>query len=142
MRGNVNIFLFGSRNWPKKARPKLVMLLLAEKCTFSPILTKLVAYKVGRNEALAIFFQESPRHTKPKKGQFMNFTRGHSGTKVRCESCLFSQGKTPEFTKMGEIHELFALLDVGQEEEGAMQGVCVELLVAPPCAPSLLSALT
>ena len=23
-----------------------------------------------------------------------------------CESCLFSQGKTPEFTKMGEIHEL------------------------------------
>ena len=29
--------------------------------------------------------------------------------KVRCESCLFSQGKTPEFTKMGEIHELFVL---------------------------------
>ena len=26
-----------------------------------------------------------------------------------CESCLFSQGKTPEFTKMGEIHELFVL---------------------------------
>ena len=26
-----------------------------------------------------------------------------------CESCLFSQGKTPEFTNMGEIHELFAL---------------------------------
>ena len=39
----------------------------------------------------------------------MNFSRGHSGTKVRCESCLFSQGKTPEFTKMGEIHELFVL---------------------------------
>ena len=34
---------------------------------------------------------------------------GHSGTKVRCESRLFSQGKTPEFTKMGEIHELFVL---------------------------------
>ena len=51
--------------------------------------------------------QESPQQTKPKKGQFMNFSQGHSGTKVQCESCLFSQGKTPEFTKMGEIHELF-----------------------------------
>ena len=39
----------------------------------------------------------------------MNFSRGHSGTKVRCESCLFSQGKTPEFTTMGKIHELFDL---------------------------------
>ena len=38
--------------------------------------------------------QESPRETKPKKGQFMNFSQGHSGTKVHfCESCLFSQGK-------------------------------------------------
>ena len=45
-----------------------------------------------------------------KEGQFTNFSRGHSGTKVRCESCLFSQGKTPEFTKMGEIHELFVLV--------------------------------
>ena len=53
--------------------------------------------------------QESPRQTKPKKGQFMNFAQGHSGTKAQCESCLFSQGKTPEFTKMGEIHELFVL---------------------------------
>ena len=40
----------------------------------------------------------------------MNFSRWHSGTKVRCELCLFSQGKkTPEFTKMGESHELFVL---------------------------------
>ena len=39
----------------------------------------------------------------------MNFARGQSGTKVRCESRLFSQGETPEFTKMGEIHELFML---------------------------------
>ena len=39
----------------------------------------------------------------------MNFSQGHSGTKVQCESCFFSQGKTPEFTKMGEIHELFVL---------------------------------
>ena len=53
--------------------------------------------------------QEWPRQTKPKKGQSMNFSQGHSGTKVQCESCLFSQGKTPEFTKMGEIHELFVL---------------------------------
>ena len=34
---------------------------------------------------------------------------GHSGTKVRCESCLFSQGKTPGFTEMGELHEVFVL---------------------------------
>ena len=39
----------------------------------------------------------------------MNFSQGHSGTKVQCEPCLFSYGKTPEFTKMGEIHELFVL---------------------------------
>ena len=39
----------------------------------------------------------------------MNFSQGHSGTEVQCESCLFSQGKTPEFTKMGGIHELFVL---------------------------------
>ena len=39
----------------------------------------------------------------------MNFSQGHSGTKVQCESCLLSLGKTPEFTKMGEIHELFVL---------------------------------
>ena len=25
-----------------------------------------------------------------KKSQFMNFSQGHSGTKVQCESCLFS----------------------------------------------------
>ena len=29
----------------------------------------------------------------------MNFSQGRSGTKVQCESCLFSQGKTPEFTQ-------------------------------------------
>ena len=39
----------------------------------------------------------------------MNFSQGRSGTKVQCESCMFSQGKTPEFTKMREIHELFVL---------------------------------
>ena len=25
-----------------------------------------------------------------KKGRFMNFSQGHSGTKIQCESCLFS----------------------------------------------------
>ena len=61
------------------------------------------------NETASHLCQESPRQTKPKKGQFMNFSRGQSGTKVRCESHLFSQGKAPEFTKMGRVHELFVL---------------------------------
>ena len=39
----------------------------------------------------------------------MNFSQGHSGTEVQCESCLFAQEKALEFTKMGEIHELFVL---------------------------------
>ena len=34
----------------------------------------------------------------------MNFSRGHSGTNRAC----FPR-KTPEFTEMGEIHELFVL---------------------------------
>ena len=53
--------------------------------------------------------QKWPQQTKPKKGQFMNFSHCHFGTKFDSESCLFSQGKTPEFTKMGEIHELFVV---------------------------------
>ena len=40
----------------------------------------------------------------------MNFSQGHSGTKVRdVNRARFPQGKTPEFTKMGEIHEHFVL---------------------------------
>ena len=54
-----------------------------------------------RESVADTFHQESPRQTKPKKGQFMNFSQGHSGTNVGCESCLFSPGKTPEFTKNG-----------------------------------------
>ena len=46
---------------------------------------------------------------KPNQGQFMNFSQGHSGTKVQCESCLFSQGKHQDLQKRGEIHELFVL---------------------------------
>ena len=79
---------------------------------------------------LCALSQEWPRQTKPKKGQFMNFSQGHSGTKVQCESCLFFSGKkTPEFTKKGEIHELFVLAlslvwfagatpDLGKAEKG------------------------
>ena len=37
--------------------------------------------------------QEWPRQTKPKKGRFMNFSQGRSGTKVQCESCLFPKEK-------------------------------------------------
>ena len=53
--------------------------------------------------------QEWPRQTKPKKGQFTNFSQGHSGTKVRDVNRACFPKKTPEFTKMGEIHELFVL---------------------------------
>ena len=31
----------------------------------------------------------------------MNFSQGHSGTKVQCESCLFSQGKNTRIHKNG-----------------------------------------
>ena len=41
--------------------------------------------------------QESPRQTKSKKGQF------------DVNRACFPKEKTPEFTKMGEIHELFVL---------------------------------
>ena len=39
----------------------------------------------------------------------MNFPGAFRNRSSICESCLFSQGKTPEFTKRGEIHELFVL---------------------------------
>ena len=53
--------------------------------------------------------QESPRQTKPKKGQFMNFSRGIPEQKFDVNRALFSQRKSPEFTKMGEIHINFSL---------------------------------
>ena len=50
----------------------------------------------------------STAETKPKRGQFTNFSHGYSETKVQCESCLFPIRKnTRILTKMGEIHELF-----------------------------------
>ena len=39
----------------------------------------------------------------------MNSSQGHSGTKFNVNRACFPQEKTPEFTKMGEIHELFVL---------------------------------
>ena len=37
---------------------------------------------------LCVFlFSGMARQTKPKKGEFMNFSQGRSGTKVQCESC-------------------------------------------------------
>ena len=47
----------------------------------------------NRRESSGGMDQQSPRQTKPKKGQFMNFSQAHSGTKIRCESCLFPIGK-------------------------------------------------
>ena len=57
----------------------------------------------------ALFFQESPRQTKPKKGQFMKFSRGKLELKFDVNLACFTKEKTPEFTKMGDIHELFVL---------------------------------
>ena len=53
--------------------------------------------------------QESPRQTNPKKGQFMNFSQGTLEPKFDLNRACFPKEKTPEFTKMGEIHELFVL---------------------------------
>ena len=40
----------------------------------------------------------------------MNFSQGHSGTKIQCESCLFFLRKNTRINKNGcEIHELFVL---------------------------------
>ena len=39
----------------------------------------------------------------------MNFSQGHSGTKFNVNRACSPKEKTPEFTKMGKIHELFVL---------------------------------
>ena len=51
--------------------------------------------------ALGPKIQEWPRQTKPKKGQFMNFSQGHSGIKVRYVSfvLVFLRKNKPEFTQ-------------------------------------------
>ena len=46
--------------------------------------------KSGKPLSADPFANPRTLQTKPKKGQFMNFSRGHSGTKARCESRLFS----------------------------------------------------
>ena len=50
----------------------------------------LPASRENRGSIPPVVGQEWPWQTKPKKGQFMNFSQGHSGTKVQCEPCLFS----------------------------------------------------
>ena len=67
----------------------------------------------------------------------MIFSRGQTETKVRCESRLFSQGKTPQFTEMGEIHELFVLALALVWFAGATPDIkCC--FVAPPSVRNLL----
>ena len=44
---------------------------------------KATSLMFGRSAASKSFFQEWPRQTKPKKGQFMNSSRRHSGTEVQ-----------------------------------------------------------
>ena len=46
----------------------------------------------------------------PKKGRFMNFSQGHSGTKVRYvnRACFPKEKHTRIHTKMGEIHMNFS----------------------------------
>ena len=83
--------------------------------------------------------QESPRQTKPRKGQFMNSSRGHSRTEVQCESCLLSQGKTPEFTNMGEIHELFVLaLSLVCWGDSWQKGNALQILKSSGMKPSIM----
>ena len=54
----------------------------------------------------------------------MNFSQGHSGPKVQCESC-------PEFTKMSEIHELFVLALSLVWFAGATPNFCLCVSFAP-----------
>ena len=55
-------------------------------------------------------YQEWPWQTKPKKGQFMNFSQGHSGTKVRyVNRACFPKEKHQNSQEWAKIHELFVL---------------------------------
>ena len=64
-----------------------------------------------RKRSQSKFCQEWPRQTKPNKGQFMNFSQGHSGTKVRHvnRACFPREEKHQNSQKKGEIHELLVL---------------------------------
>ena len=48
-----------------------------------------------------------PRHTKPNKDEFMNFSQGHSGTKVQCELCLVSDQFFTQISGRNFLPELF-----------------------------------
>ena len=60
----------------------------------------------NRQEA---WIRSGPGKPNQRKASSWTFPRAFRNKSSRCESCLFSQGKIPEFTKMGEIHELFVL---------------------------------
>ena len=69
----------------RNAGPLRVLVSSISKCNtenegklYSGVHTK------GDNATTRDSYQESPRQTKPKKGQFMNFSQGHSGIKIRC----------------------------------------------------------
>ena len=53
----------------------------------------------------------APANQTKEKGQFMNFSQGHSGTIVRYvnRACFPKEKHTRIHKKMGEIHELFVL---------------------------------
>ena len=53
----------------------------------------------------------APANQTSSKGQFMNFSQGHSGTKVRNvnRACFPKEKHQNSQEKGGEIHELFVL---------------------------------
>ena len=65
--------------------------------------------KAQKPKKTRAFLGSGPGKPNQRKASSWTFPGGIPEQKVQCESCLFSQGKTPEFTKMGEIHELFVL---------------------------------
>ena len=55
------------------------------------------------------WLQEWPGQTKPKKGQFVNFSRGHSGTKIHVNRACFPKENTRIHTNGRNSYELFVL---------------------------------
>ena len=93
-----------ARSISSRGKSRNVARILSLQHTYTIRTRRITGRKICfRNFLKSCNAQESPRQTKSKKGQFMNFSQGHFGTKVQCESCLFSKGKTPEFTKMGKF---------------------------------------
>ena len=96
---------------PKKARVEGSGSLMGR---FPTLMGRFPKSLIGPFSLLRIPWKDQgwPRQTKPKKGQFMSFSQGHSGTKVRYvnRACFpKDKKKSPEVTKMGEVHEFFVL---------------------------------